>query len=138
MLHPALQMHDSSDVPLGGSLPGSGDGAGFPASPHPHGPSRTRGTAAEREKRPDTIQLSSPSSESAATSDPILGGELVIRVIDAQVCILLLPVPFLSCHLQQQKHCMLDVEVPALFAVFQCLQSLMLVDFATAFLLGIA
>ncbi len=46
---------------------------------------KTIGTTAELEQRPDSIQLFSPSSETAVTSDPILGGELVIRVVDAQV-----------------------------------------------------
>ncbi len=46
---------------------------------------KTIGTTAELERRPDSIQLFSPSSETAVTSDPILGGELVIRVVDAQV-----------------------------------------------------
>lgn len=85
----ALQMHGLSSLPLGEALPGSGSGDWFPTSPTaiaPHRPSRTIGTTAELEKRPDSIQLFSPSSETAASSDPILGGELVIRVIDAQVC----------------------------------------------------
>ena len=89
-----MQMHGFSGLPLGESLPGSGSGDWFPTSPTagtgPHRPSRTIGTTAELEKRPNSIQLFSPSSESAATSDPILGGELVIRVIDAQVCASLL------------------------------------------------
>ena len=84
-----MQMHGSSGLPLGESLPGSGSGDWFPMSPAaitaPHRPSRTIGTTAELEKRRGSIQLFSPSSDSAATSDPILGGELVIRVIDAQV-----------------------------------------------------
>ena len=86
----AMQMHGFSGLPLGESLPGSGSGDWFPTSPTAaivaHRSSRTIGTTAELEKRPDSIQLFSPSSETAATSDPILGGELVIRVIDAQVC----------------------------------------------------
>ncbi|KAL3144166.1 hypothetical protein ABBQ32_003950 [Trebouxia sp. C0010 RCD-2024] len=82
---PSLPLiRDSSGVPLGGSLPGSGGSDWFPAPTGPHRPSQTIGTIAELERRPDTIQLFSPSSETAATSDPILGGELVIRVIDAQ------------------------------------------------------
>ena len=85
-----MQMHGFSGLPLGESLPGSGSGDWFPTSSTagtgPHRPSKTIGTIAELEKRPDSIQLFSPSSETAAMSDPILGGELVIRVIDAQVC----------------------------------------------------
>lgn len=93
----ALQMRGSSGVPLGGSLPGSGAGDWFPPPTRPHRPSKTIGTTAELERRPDTIQLFSPSSETAATSDPILGGELVIRVIDAQVCTFGLPASSLPC-----------------------------------------
>ena len=87
-----MQMRGSSGVPLGESIPGSGADDWFPAPKGPHRPSKTIGTAAELEKRPDSIQLFSPSSETAAASDPILGGELVIRVIDAQVSSQLQPI----------------------------------------------
>lgn len=83
-------MRGMSDLPLDEGLPGSGAGDWFPAATGPHRPSKTIGTTAELEKRPDSIQLFSPSSETGvAASDPILGGELVIRVIDAQVGIAL-------------------------------------------------
>lgn len=86
-----MQMHGFSGLPLGESMRSSGSGDWFPMSPTaatgPHRPSKTIGTTAELEKRPDSIQLFSPSSETAVMSDPILGGELVIRVIDAQVCV---------------------------------------------------
>ena len=89
--HAAMQLRGYSGLALGESLPGSGAGDWFPTGTGPHRPSKTIGTTAELEKRPDSIQLFSPSSESAATSDPILGGELVIRVMDAQVCAIPLP-----------------------------------------------
>ena len=80
-----MQMRGMSGLPLD-EAPGSGAGDWFPAATGAHRPSKTIGTTAELEKRPDSIQLFSPSSETgAAASDPILGGELVIRVIDAQV-----------------------------------------------------
>ena len=72
-------------MPLEQSLPGSGADDWFPVLNTNHRQAKTIGTTAELEGRPDSIQLFSPSSEVAVTSDPILGGELVIRVIDAQV-----------------------------------------------------
>ncbi len=79
-------MRGSSGIPLEQSLPGSGADDWFPTINGAHRPNKTIGTAAELERRPDSIQLFSPSSETVITSDPILGGELVIRVLDAQVC----------------------------------------------------
>ena len=90
-------MQGSSGLPLEHSLPGSGADDWFPTVTGVHRQIKTIGTTAELEQRPDSIQLFSPSSETAATSDPILGGELIIRVIDAQVCSLTLTCSFDLC-----------------------------------------
>jgi len=80
-----VQVRGASGLPLDHSLPGSGADDWFPTATGAHRQMKTIGTTAELEQRPDSIQLFSPSSETAVTSDPILGGELVIRVVDAQV-----------------------------------------------------
>ena len=92
-----LQVQGSPGLPLEHSLPGSGADDWFPTVTGVHRQMKTIGTTAELEQRPDSIQLFSPSSESATTSDPILGGELIIRVIDAQVCSLTLTCPCNLC-----------------------------------------
>ena len=80
-----IQARGASGLPLDHSLPGSGADDWFPTATGAHRQMKTIGTTAELEQRPDSIQLFSPSSETAVTADPILGGELVIRVVDAQV-----------------------------------------------------
>ncbi|KAL0042783.1 hypothetical protein WJX79_011021 [Trebouxia sp. C0005] len=81
---PVPLVRGSSNLLLDHSLPGSGADDWFPTVTGAHRQMKTIGTTAELEQRPDSIQLFSPSSETAVTSDPILGGELVIRVVDAQ------------------------------------------------------
>ncbi|DBA93880.1 TPA: hypothetical protein ACH3X3_013925 [Trebouxia sp. C0006] len=81
---PVPLVRGASGLPLDHSLPGSCADDWFPTATGAHRQMKTIGTTAELEQRPDSIQLFSPSSETAVTSDPILGGELVIRVVDAQ------------------------------------------------------
>ena len=78
-------MHDAWGMPLEQSLPGSGAEEWLPTSTPTPRQARAMGPTADLERPPSSLQLLSPSSETAVASDPILGGELVIRVIDAQV-----------------------------------------------------
>ena len=79
-----MQVPAASTVALERSLPGSGAEDWFPTATSTHRPARTIGTAAELQRRKDSIQLFSPSTEAAVAADPILGGELVVRLIDAE------------------------------------------------------